>query len=51
MIVWSFWIGHLVTLAGRVGLGGFVGGTWSLRQTVPPPLAVLLVVGRRTDES
>ncbi len=28
MIVWSFWIGHLVTLAGLVGLGGFVRGRW-----------------------
>ena len=52
MIVWSFWLGLLVIFTG-------LGRPRRLRarevvlaaQTVLPPLAVLLVVGRRTDES
>jgi hypothetical protein len=28
IIVWSFWIGLIVTLIGLAGFGGFVRGKW-----------------------
>jgi hypothetical protein len=28
MIVWSFWIGLIVTLAGLIAFGGFARGKW-----------------------
>jgi hypothetical protein len=28
MIIWSFWIGLIITLVGLIAFGGFVRGRW-----------------------
>jgi hypothetical protein len=35
MIVWSFWLGLVITLVGLIAFGGFAKGKWLLSAVMP----------------